>query len=321
MRRTRLSLLDQAISYGAGTVTADAVKTMLGLADRAKAIDLFEAVFGGDIAAALMLLRDLYDAGADPVTLIADLTDFTHLDTRIKLVAAAADDVSLTPDERQRGAKLASRLGMRALSRAWQILFKGYDEVAKAGNALQAAEMVLIRLAYAADLPSPDELIERLGNQPPAASSSAPSLLPRVLRGRAARMRWPGAAAEALRWAAARSEAPRTSRCTRRAQPGPLPGDAPIRVAMPSWWRWPANAATCWSSTRSRPRCGRSPSPRAASRWRWRRAPTPASSRPLSARLKLWTGRNWMISVSNTAPAAPTILRGQAAAPGRGREG
>ena len=96
--------------------------------------------------------------------------------TRIKIVPAAADDVSLTPDERTRGPELAQKLGMRSLSRAWQILFKGYDEVAKAGNAVQAAEMVLIRLAYAADLPSPDELIERLSSQSsvPAAPVAAP---------------------------------------------------------------------------------------------------------------------------------------------------
>src|SRR6185437_13983382 len=124
------------------------------------------------------LTETLYEAGADPVTLIADLTDFTHLVTRLKIVPSAADDVSLTPDERRRGADLAQRLGMRALSRAWQILYKGFEEVSKAGNALQAAEMVLIRLAYAADLPSPDELIERLQGQPagtvPAASMAVP---------------------------------------------------------------------------------------------------------------------------------------------------
>src|SRR5690606_15050794 len=106
-------------------------------------IDLFEALMGGGIAEALTSLRELYDAGADPQTIIADLCDFTHLVTRIKVVPAAADDVSLTPDERSRGAALAARLGMRALSRTWQILFKGHEEVQKAGNALQAAEMVL----------------------------------------------------------------------------------------------------------------------------------------------------------------------------------
>src|SRR5690606_39972416 len=113
--------------------------------------------------------------GADPQTLMADLADFTHLVTRIKVVPAAADDVSLTPDERIRGAELAGKLPMRALTRAWQILFKGHEEVARANNALQAAEMALIRLAYAADLPSPDDLIARLANQPAPASGPGPA--------------------------------------------------------------------------------------------------------------------------------------------------
>lgn len=180
--RDNLSLLDQAIAHGNGTVTAATVKAMLGLGDRARIIDLFEELMGGRIGDAIETMRALYDMGADPQTLIADLADFTHLVTRIKVVPAAADDVSLTPDERNRGAELAGKLPMRALTRAWQILFKGHDEVARANNGLQAAEMVLIRLAYAADLPSPDDLIARLANQPapapamqPMASISRPS--------------------------------------------------------------------------------------------------------------------------------------------------
>jgi DNA polymerase-3 subunit gamma/tau len=174
--RDNQSLLDQAISHGDGKVTAATVKAMLGLGDRAKSIDLFEALMRGDIASALTLLRELYDAGADPETVISDLADFTNLVTRIKVVPAAADDVSLTPDERTRGPQLSQKLGMRALSRAWQILFKGMEEVKTAGNGLQAAEMVLVRLAYASELPSPDELITRLQNAPgPAAGSGTPS--------------------------------------------------------------------------------------------------------------------------------------------------
>ena len=180
--RDSLSLLDQAIAHGGGTVSAATVKAMLGLGDRARIIDLFEDVMAGRIAEALTALRELYDLGADPQTLLADLAEFTHLVTRIKVVPAAADDASLTPDERSRGRDLAQRLPMRALTRAWQILFKGNEETARAGNALQAAEMTLIRLAYAADLPSPDEVIGKLSGQvlanaplsPPAPRMSAP---------------------------------------------------------------------------------------------------------------------------------------------------
>ncbi len=179
--RDSLSLLDQAIAHGNGTVTSATVKSMLGLGDRARIIDLFEDLMGGRIAEALTALRELYDLGADPQTMLADLAEFTHLVTRIKVVPAAADDASLTPDERTRGRDLANRLPMRALTRTWQILFKGNEEVSRAGNALQAAEMVLIRLAYAADLPSPDELITKLTQQGtlPSAAPSAPSLPPR----------------------------------------------------------------------------------------------------------------------------------------------
>ncbi|HEX4297284.1 MAG TPA: DNA polymerase III subunit gamma/tau [Devosia sp.] len=167
------SLLDQAISHGDGQVTAATVKAMLGLGDRARSIDLFEALMRGDIAAALVLLRELYDAGADPETVVGDLADFTNLVTRIKVVPAAADDLSLTPDERSRAPQLAQGLGMRALSRAWQILFKGIEEIKTAGNGLQAAEMVLVRLAFASELPSPDELIGRLQNAPQPVSGAA----------------------------------------------------------------------------------------------------------------------------------------------------
>ena len=188
--RDSLSLLDQAIAHGNGSVTAATVKAMLGLGDRARIIDLFEDLMGGRIAEALTALRELYDLGADPQTLLADLAEFTHLVTRIKVVPAAADDASLTPDERNRGRDLATRLPMRALTRAWQILFKGNEETARAGNALQAAEMTLIRLAYAADLPSPDEVISKLTQQGTLpAGSSAPQLPPRGPSGGASAMR------------------------------------------------------------------------------------------------------------------------------------
>ncbi len=200
--RDSLSLLDQAIAHGNGTVTSATVKSMLGLGDRARIIDLFEDLMGGRIAEALTALRELYDLGADPQTMLADLAEFTHLVTRIKVVPAAADDASLTPDERTRGRDLANRLTMRALTRTWQILFKGNEEVSRAGNALQAAEMVLIRLAYAADLPSPDELITRLTQQGtlPAAAPSTPSLPPRGPSG-------PSGGASAMRMEAVQPQA------------------------------------------------------------------------------------------------------------------
>jgi DNA polymerase-3 subunit gamma/tau len=143
-------------------VRAEDVRQMLGLADRARTIDLFEAVMRGDVASALTALREQYDTGADPAMVLADLAEFTHFVTRVKIVPAVADDVSLIEIERTRGRAFAEKLSIRVLSRAWQMLLKGVAEVETAGRPVAAAEMVLVRLAYAADLPTPDEVIRSL---------------------------------------------------------------------------------------------------------------------------------------------------------------
>src|SRR4051812_47168054 len=160
--RDALSLFDQAIAHAAGAVRAEDVRQMLGLADRARTIDLFEAVMKGDAAAALKELREQYDTGADPAVVLADLAEFTHFVTRMKIVPAVADDVSLAEVERTRGRGFAEKLSLRVLARAWQMLLKGISEVEAAGRPLAAAEMVLVRIAYAADLPTPDEVIRSL---------------------------------------------------------------------------------------------------------------------------------------------------------------
>jgi DNA polymerase-3 subunit gamma/tau len=162
--RDALSLFDQAIAHAAGTVRAEDVRNMLGLADRTRVIGLFEALMKGDVAAALTELREQYDIGADPSVVLADLAEFTHFVTRIKIVPSVADDISLGEAERTRGRACAAALSMRVLSRAWQMLLKGVAEVQEAARPLAAAEMVLVRLAYAADLPTPDEVIRSLDN-------------------------------------------------------------------------------------------------------------------------------------------------------------
>jgi DNA polymerase III subunit gamma/tau len=162
--RDSLSLFDQAIAHAAGPVRAEDVRQMLGLADRTRVIDLFEALMRADIAAALTELRGQYDAGADPAMVLGDLAEFTHFVTRIKIVPALADDVSLTEAERTRGRAFATKLSMRVLARTWQMLLKGIGEVEAAGRPIDAAEMVLVRIAYAADLPTPDEVIRSLGD-------------------------------------------------------------------------------------------------------------------------------------------------------------
>jgi DNA polymerase-3 subunit gamma/tau len=173
--RDALSLLDQAIAHAAGSVQAEHVRQMLGLADRARVIDLFEALMRGDIAAALNELRAQYDIGADPAVVLADLAEFTHFVTRVKVVPSVADDPALIEIERTRGRACAEKLSMRVLSRTWQMLLKGMTEVAAAGRPLAAAEMVLVRIAYAADLPTPEDVIRSLDENGQASRVQAPA--------------------------------------------------------------------------------------------------------------------------------------------------
>jgi DNA polymerase III subunit gamma/tau len=160
--RDALSLFDQAIAHAAGPVRAEDVRQMLGLADRGRTIDLFERLMRGDVAAALGELRAQYDTGADPVVVLTDLAEFTHFVTRVKVVPAVADDPALIEVERTRGRAFAEKLSMRVLSRTWQMLLKGISEVAAAARPIAAAEMVLVRIAYAADLPTPEEVIRSI---------------------------------------------------------------------------------------------------------------------------------------------------------------
>jgi DNA polymerase-3 subunit gamma/tau len=157
--RDALSLLDQAIAHAAGSLRAEDVRGMLGLADRTRIIDLFEALMRGDMAKALTELRDQYDSGADPAVVLSDLAEFTHFVTRVKILPSVSDDLSFAEAERTRGRAFAASLSMRVLARTWQMLFKGLAEVQEASKPLAAAEMVLVRIAYAADLPTPDEVI------------------------------------------------------------------------------------------------------------------------------------------------------------------
>jgi DNA polymerase III subunit gamma/tau len=162
--RDSLSLLDQAISHAAGSVRAEDVRQMLGLADNSRIIALFEALMRGDIAAALRELRDQYDSGADPLIVMTELAAFTHFVTRVKIVPTVAEDRALAEVERKRGRDFAADLSIRVLSRTWQMLLKGTAEVKEAARPVAAAEMVLVRIAYAADLPSPEDVIRSLGD-------------------------------------------------------------------------------------------------------------------------------------------------------------
>ena len=181
--RDALSLLDQAIAHAAGPVQAEHVRAMLGLADRGRIIDLFDALMRGDAAAALQELREQYEIGADPAVSLMDLAEYTHFVTRIKIVPSVADDRAYAEVERTRGRACAAALSMRVLSRTWQMLLKGIAEVQNAPKPLAAAEMVLVRIAYAAELPAPEDVIRSLNGDgaaaaPRPASAPTPSAAP-----------------------------------------------------------------------------------------------------------------------------------------------
>ena len=172
--RDALSLLDQAIAHCAINMSAtnidetmddkilvdsESVRAMLGLADRARIIDLFEYLMKGDVAACLDEFRNQYDVGAEPGVILSDLANFIHFVTRLKYVPKAAQDPAISESESKKGTEFAASLSVRTLGRAWQILLKGIEEVNNSERPLMAAEMVLVRLAHAASLPTPDELI------------------------------------------------------------------------------------------------------------------------------------------------------------------
>jgi DNA polymerase-3 subunit gamma/tau len=223
--RDSLSLLDQAIAHAgasagesrtaAGPVRAEDVRQMLGLADRVRVVDLFEALMKGDAAAALQELREQYDIGADPAVVLSDLAEFTHFVTRVKVVPGVADDVSLSEAERLRGRDFAAKLSMRVLSRTWQMLLKGVGEVQASGRPVAAAEMVLVRLAYAADLPTPDEVVRSLGEG--GGNSAAPARGPGN-----------GGGASAAPSAPAQSYAPRGGGARASTAAATMPSDEPM---------------------------------------------------------------------------------------------
>jgi len=171
--RDGLSLLDQAIAHGAGEVGEDAVRDMLGLADRTVSFDLLDAVMRGDAPAALDVFAGQHRAGADPAMVIEDLLELVHWLTRLRVTPGTADTLGVPEAERVRGKDMAARLPMAELARAWQMLLKGLGEVRTGPLPAQAAEMVLVRLAYAAGLPTPAEAVKVLADAPAAGGPAA----------------------------------------------------------------------------------------------------------------------------------------------------
>ena len=210
--RDGLSMLDQAIAHGGGVVDAAQVRDMLGLADRSRVLDLFEKVMRGDAKAVVAALAEMHDSGADPVIVLQDLLELTHWVTRLKVAPDAA--ANSADSERAQGLAMAQKLTMASLTRAWNLLLKGLQETLHAPSPMRAAEMALIRLCYAADLPSPSDAIKALQNGAGSgASGGAPAPAPRGGGGGGAAARLatsqPAAAVVAQAAPAAAAPAPR----------------------------------------------------------------------------------------------------------------
>ncbi|MBS0271421.1 MAG: DNA polymerase III subunit gamma/tau [Proteobacteria bacterium] len=158
--RDGLSLLDQSITYGTSHVTTAQVRQMLGLSDQGVLLELFQIMMEGNIAVALEKLRYFYQEAADPLRILEDLLDLTHWLQCLKISPSLAQEVTLTAEKREKGLELAQALSIPTLTRVWQILLKGFEEIKRAPSPQKALEVIIIRLTYLAPLPPLSELIE-----------------------------------------------------------------------------------------------------------------------------------------------------------------
>ena len=168
--RDATSLLDQAISHGGGSSDAKHVRAMLGIADRGRVLDLFEMIMQGDAASALNELGSQYSDGADPIVILKDLAEITHWISVAKITPDINEDPTVTPDERMRGVAFSKLLSMRVLTRMWQMLIKSLDEITVAPSPIMAAEMIIIRLTHASELPPTEDLIKKIESKLQGAS-------------------------------------------------------------------------------------------------------------------------------------------------------
>ena len=300
--RDGLSVLDQAMAHEGSRITEEAVRAMLGLADRTRLFDLFDMLMKGAIKDALDCFSELHDAGAEPQTLLQDLLELCHWLTRLKHVPAAADDPAVPEAERTRGRAMAEALAVPSLTQTWQMLLKGLEEANRAARPALAAEMTLVRIAYAADLPSPADALRAIGadgasTQPKSAPAASPVPAPTTAPNSATGA---GATAEP---AVVHESAPKAA-----TQPAPVAASAP-RVQPTSMREIAALAEdrrepilSAWLRTEVRPirvaagaveiNCGRSPDSKLLAL--------------LQERLEEWTGERWMIALSEEG-GEPTL--------------
>jgi len=291
--RDGLSLLDQAIAHEEGTIDAESIRAMLGLADRGRIVDLFEKTLGGRIAEALSDLRELYDRGADPLAIMQDLLETTHFLTRVKVAPGAEGFFDGGSAEAKRAAEMAGKLSVPSLTRAWQMLLKGLFEVRDATRPIAAAEMALIRLSYAADLPPTDKLVRDVmdgAGAPPARST--PTSSPSSGGG--------NARAQAVRVGESSASVQRAPEPTANAQSAPLIRSLEDLAALAQANNAPVlkvNIENDIHLVRLEPgQIEFRPSAR---------APRTLSA-DLAQKLKDWTGTRWMVTVAREG-GAPTI--------------
>jgi DNA polymerase III subunit gamma/tau len=302
--RDSLSLFDQAIAHAAGPVHADAVRQMLGLADRTRVIDLFEQLVRGDIASAFREFREQYDTGADPIVVLSDLAEFVNFVTRVKVVPATADNVAFGETERLRARDFAAKLSMRVLSRMWQMLLKGIAEVQAATRPAAAAEMVLVRIAYVADMPTPDEAIRMLEQN----GSGSP-----VIGGNAAPRSAPASTVSSIPPSAARASAPRAgAEASARPQMiAPMAGvqaaPAALRIAsFPELVALAGEKRDLLTKAALEADVGLVRIEDGRLEVTLERSAARTLINDLSRKLEQWTGRRWTVIVSNE-PGQPTL--------------
>jgi DNA polymerase-3 subunit gamma/tau len=309
--RDGLSLLDQAIALTDGRVTEPAVRDMLGVADRGLVFDLLESVLRGDAGDALARMDRLYQDGADPLIILQDMLELGHFLTRLKLAPEAGIGDPIAEGDRPRARPLAEKLTLPALARVWQMLLKGLEEVQTAPSPIQAAEMVLVRLAYVADLPTPADLVRALVASPAADGAVVPEM-PAEVRASGAQSSPPP---EPRVTAQLTSTAATALVAAPRAEPAesasPLPTSAIEHEPMPQSF---AEVVALFDKRREavirsqlrehvhliafepgriefRPAEG---------------APSNLANR-ISQLLGEWTGERWLVARSEAAPAEPTL--------------
>ena len=164
--RDGLSMLDQAIVLGNGKVKVDTVSEMIGLADRTKTLSLFEDLVSGNMEKVLENVRAQYVSGASPEIILKDLIDITHMLAKAKIVPSSMNSALMSENERALSQKLAQNISIAVLSKIWQMMIKGLSELNNAPLANDALEMILIRISYSANLPTPSEILEELKKKP-----------------------------------------------------------------------------------------------------------------------------------------------------------